>query len=191
MPGQGRPRRAQGVKGDKGDRGPKGYKGNKGDTGPVGPPGPPTKADVTKADVTLELESEDSDDDAAPTGEVTALNVRIIESTGEAQMFFRRAKKNTKLYQGLRHQMAGNSTRVSHALTNFDKAKCKREDLLTEVKAVSYQNFLSVMAAKKQQQNRGNHKTTATLKKCDEDQIEYVNDVAGASLLPMATCDLY
>ena len=186
MPGQGRPRRAQAAKGDKGDRGPKGYKGNKGDTGPVGPPG-----SATKADVTPELESEDSDADAAPTGEVTALNLRIIESKGEAQIFYRRAKKDTKLYQGLRHQLAGNSTRVSHALTNFDKAKCKREDMLTEVKAVSYQNFLSVMAAKKQQQNRGNHKTTATLKKCDEDQIEDVNDVAGASLLPMATCDLY
>jgi hypothetical protein len=135
MPGQGRPRRAQGAKGDKGDRG---LKGNKGDRGPAGPPGP-----ATQADPTLELESEDSDAETAQTGEVMNMNLRIIEATGETQIFYRQARKNTKLFQALRHQLAGNATRVSHALTDFDKAKCKRDDMLTEVKAVSDQNLQS------------------------------------------------
>ena len=91
MPGQGRPRRAQGAKGDKGDRGLKGNKGDTGDTGPAGPAGRPGPA--TQADPTLELESEDSDAETAQTGEVMNLNLRIIEATGETQIFYRQARK--------------------------------------------------------------------------------------------------
>jgi hypothetical protein len=51
--------------------------------------------------------------------------------------------------------------------------------MVTQVKSVSDQHYQMVMAAKKQQQNKGSN---PNLRQLDEVQIQEAHDTAGASL---------
>jgi hypothetical protein len=158
----------RGLKGNKGDRGLKGDRGSKGDRGPAGP------AAKTKT-VTPALDL--VEDSGGETGEALVLNNLIIEATWEIKAAYRKAKTNFKLAQDLRTFLSGNKTRVTHALADYDKARLKRDNMMTEIKSVSDENVQLVTAAKKQQQNKGSHPSLRTL---DDVQIQEVHDTAGA-----------
>ena len=64
-------------------------------------------------------------------------------------------------------------------MKDHNKAKGERDDMVTQVKSVSDQHYQMVMAAKKQQQNKGSN---PNLRQLDEVQIQEAHDTAGASL---------